>query len=204
LARVIGDSELSCWPTARAEDSESCGNHPEATDSLTGAKKLWPTLVANDDNEFSTAVRNWSTPRSQDYKQGANRPEANQFNLADQAETQWSEWKREEMLEVGEHTCDQCGTVSMHNMMEPCPTCKKITSGTVTYRSSLPDPATRDGQASSQEPPGSRRRLNAIFVAWLMGWPVWWVAPAPMPCAALEMVSYRSRLRWHLLSFFGK
>lgn len=31
------------WPTPRGEDGESCGNHPGATDSLTGASKLWRT-----------------------------------------------------------------------------------------------------------------------------------------------------------------
>lgn len=35
------------WPSARAEDSESCGNHPEATDSLTGAVSARPTPEAN-------------------------------------------------------------------------------------------------------------------------------------------------------------
>lgn len=34
---------IKLWPTARGEDSESCGNHPQATDSLTGATKMWPT-----------------------------------------------------------------------------------------------------------------------------------------------------------------
>jgi hypothetical protein len=36
------------WPTARSEDAESCGNHPGATDSLTGAARQWPTPVSND------------------------------------------------------------------------------------------------------------------------------------------------------------
>jgi len=31
------------WPTPRGEDSESCGNHPGATDSLTGAARQWAT-----------------------------------------------------------------------------------------------------------------------------------------------------------------
>lgn len=31
------------WPTARREDGESCGNHPGANDSLTGATRNWPT-----------------------------------------------------------------------------------------------------------------------------------------------------------------
>jgi len=29
------------WPTARQEDGESCGNHPDAMDSLTGATRNW-------------------------------------------------------------------------------------------------------------------------------------------------------------------
>src|SRR5262249_54000234 len=29
------------WPSPRAEDSESCGNHPDAKDSLTGVSRQW-------------------------------------------------------------------------------------------------------------------------------------------------------------------
>lgn len=36
------------WPSPRAEDGESAGNHPGATDSLTGATKTWPTPAAAD------------------------------------------------------------------------------------------------------------------------------------------------------------
>lgn len=35
--------EAQNWPTARAEDGESAGNHPGAVDSLTGATKHWAT-----------------------------------------------------------------------------------------------------------------------------------------------------------------
>lgn len=38
LAQATG-----AWPSPRAEDSESAGNHPNATDSLTGATKDWQT-----------------------------------------------------------------------------------------------------------------------------------------------------------------
>ena len=31
------------WPSPRSEDSESCGNHPGAVDSLTGAARMWMT-----------------------------------------------------------------------------------------------------------------------------------------------------------------
>lgn len=43
LALRTNGSASSSWPTARAEDSESCGNHPNATDSLGGATRNWTT-----------------------------------------------------------------------------------------------------------------------------------------------------------------
>lgn len=58
LARRINENGFSSWPTARAEDSESPGNHPGAVDSL------------------SSAARLWATPRAHDYKGGGpNTPE---------------------------------------------------------------------------------------------------------------------------------
>lgn len=48
--RTGGSASLSsAWPTARAENSESCGNHPGATDSLTGITRNWMTPSANDE-----------------------------------------------------------------------------------------------------------------------------------------------------------
>lgn len=43
LVDRTGESGRLCWPTARSEDSESCGNHPGAVDSLTGAARMWMT-----------------------------------------------------------------------------------------------------------------------------------------------------------------
>lgn len=64
------------WPTPRAEDSESCGNHPGATDLLTGATRQWITpRVANikgsakrltegaNESVESQAIM-WRTPKS--------------------------------------------------------------------------------------------------------------------------------------------
>lgn len=39
--------ETAQWPTPRSEDSESAGNHPGATDSLTGASSLWQTPASD-------------------------------------------------------------------------------------------------------------------------------------------------------------
>ena len=41
------------WPTARGEDGECSGNHPNAQDSLTGTAALWPTQTG----EFSHSSR---------------------------------------------------------------------------------------------------------------------------------------------------
>lgn len=43
LALRMSETASGSWPSSRAEDSESCGNHPDATDSLTGAVRNWPT-----------------------------------------------------------------------------------------------------------------------------------------------------------------
>lgn len=62
------------WPTARSEDSESCGNHPDATDSLTGATRLWttpdsdPRQSKNRNRNVGAEAELWQTP--QDAKGG--------------------------------------------------------------------------------------------------------------------------------------
>lgn len=47
LALPIEENEYSSWPSARAED-ESCGNHPNASDSLGGAARTWVTPKCQD------------------------------------------------------------------------------------------------------------------------------------------------------------
>ena len=47
-------THVKTWPTPRSEDSESCGNHPGAVDSLTGATRQWATPNCRDDHNPST------------------------------------------------------------------------------------------------------------------------------------------------------
>src|ERR1035437_114273 len=42
------DQQGRTWPSPRSEDSESCGQHPGATDSLNATAKLWTTPQAHD------------------------------------------------------------------------------------------------------------------------------------------------------------
>jgi hypothetical protein len=80
LSSDLSQAQDSNWPTARAEDAESAGNHPDATDSLTGATRNWTTPCAGDDTTTATLrqsridtgrtteylsrqAMNWGTPR---------------------------------------------------------------------------------------------------------------------------------------------
>lgn len=53
LLHVKAERMMRMWPTARSEDSESCGNHPGAVDSLTGAARMWHTPKAHENAETS-------------------------------------------------------------------------------------------------------------------------------------------------------
>lgn len=62
----------------------------------------------------------------------------------------------------------------------------------------------RDGLQSSSTTQNSRRHLNPLFGAWLMGWPSTWVIAEPHVSNALATASWRSALRSHLSSFFNE
>jgi hypothetical protein len=142
------------WPTARQEDVESCGNHPGAVDSLTGAAKLWNTPRAITGGA-ETAER----------KQELGRTESGGGDL--QAQTQlWQTPATDSFRSRGGDRKDEMGLdqqARMYFVQHHCP--------------SPPAPAIPDGLASSEPAPTSRRRLNPRFVEWLMGFPVTWTEP---------------------------
>lgn len=57
---------------------------------------------------------------------------------------------------------------------------------------------TRDGPQSSPITPASRRRLNPVFVEWLMGWRLNWTAIEPHACGSAATALWRRRLAAHL------
>lgn len=71
-------------------------------------------------------------------------------------------------------------------------------AGDAISHSSPPAQQIQDGPESSSDTPSSRRRLNPLFVAWLMNIPIGWTSRGPINCDAWET---RSSL-WlrHLLS----
>lgn len=158
------------WPSARAEDSEREGNHPNATDSLTGATNNWPTAMAQDSEQAGSdragleslvaASRNWATP-----------------NVPTRGpETAESKGKR-----------PNSGGVDLQTQA-------------ITFPSSRPDAATQTipsiptgglGLLLQRWTPPECRALNPRFQWWLMGWPL-------LTCselAAMEWSRWRRRVR---------
>jgi len=56
LAQRISASASGSWPTSRAEDSESCGNHGAASDPLNAVARQWATPNATPDNSTAEAA----------------------------------------------------------------------------------------------------------------------------------------------------
>jgi hypothetical protein len=213
------------WPSPRSEGSESCGNHPGATDSLTGAcKAMWTTP--------DTARRGTERPET---RYGRNKGKAGAASLLTEAEHLWATPRGQEdncskeatdaraararaKYEAGEYGSNS-GPPSMESLNYqsqawPTPNARDHKGTDLESRNggtSLGH-AVQTGEFSHRDrgptgepsPNTSGRRLNPIFVSWLMGSPWWWTRPEPMPFAVAEIQSYRSKLRWHLSNLLGK
>ena len=172
-----GGSGGSVWPTARSEDAQSCGNHPGAMDSPTGATAQWATprtitggaesgerkkelgRMTSGGGDLQSQSEQWPTPQARDWKSG----------------------------DVSKETAEK--------------NARPLNEIAERFQSSPQDPATHYGQQSSPNIPTSRQRLNPGFVAWLMGLPWWWTHAEPIASAQSETASWLSRARRLLESF---
>lgn len=177
------------WATPRAEDSESCGNHPgRGGDSLTGQiRTVWPTPYGSSQNGINGVG-------GEDERPSANTPSLERMSRSflpdpptensgsgsspsDPTSRQPSLWKTPH----GFANMDATGKVA-------------------------------DGTAATLQPAGdgtkitassSKAKLNPQFVEWLMGFPIGWThasSTASIDCARAEMAWFRCRLRWRLSS----
>ena len=150
------------WPTARSEDSESCGNHPGATDSLTGATATWRTPDAPGSGD----------PRNRQDSMDA----GHQVTIAEQAE-HWQTPATDNFRSRGGDRKDEPG-LDQQARMFPTPSARDWKSGQASdatmnrnarplneiaehlaFPSSLPDPQIPDGPQSSETSLGSRHRF---------------------------------------------
>lgn len=165
-----GGEQATRWPTARSEDAECCGNHPGATDSLTGAAKQWHTPTKEDgkldnvglarysdkgntaDKRLRNQARVWPTPQNKDYRSGVT------------------------------------GNIAKKNSRPLCE---------VACQSSLPARkiSKRGGDCSEITP-----RLNPLFVEHLMGFPLGWTASEPLAMVSFHLWRrlHSERLHWLL------
>jgi hypothetical protein len=168
------------WATPRREDGESCGNHPgiKGGDSLTGQTKMW------------------ATPQERDTKSGETRQDYGNMRPLNEQAVMWH-------TPHGMGNLDQSGKRAGAGGGELALQANLWDSPTYSAESSPQVPAKRDGATCFCSTPGCalpshKRKLNPLFVTWLMGWPIWWLTSVPMPFARPAMESYRFRLRWHL------
>jgi hypothetical protein len=160
------------WPTPRAEDSECCGNHPNAMDSLTGAVKMWGT---------PRVTTNGGIPCPEHTGKGS------------RLEDQVALWP---MPMAGTKTRTAQGGIQLHQAVDNWPTPRASANENRTTRRA-PSHGQDHGKCLAAEaaefhprdfishylPQGqvmdngfvvssTRRRLNPRFVEWLMGWPL--------------------------------
>lgn len=100
------NQKVQGWPSPRAEDSESAGNHPNATDSLTGATKDWPTPQAHDRTEhgptltdghrrpsdLSNVSQGWATPNVPNRGPEARQKKKKRGSGGEDLQTQANQW----------------------------------------------------------------------------------------------------------------
>jgi len=186
------------WPSPRSEDSESCGNHPEATDSLTGAILFWGTPEASDranrgsrrhnnpsserggQTHLADDVEFWSTPRASENENRTtqNAPSHDGINHGQTLAGQTGQWQSPQARDYksGETISEYGNTRPLsEQVLDPSP----------------PDQPTLDGTRSLRRPRTSRPRLNPAFTNWLQGNPWWWTRTDPINCAAQEIKSWR-------------
>lgn len=210
---------IRAWPSPRAEDSESCGNHPNATDSLTGAISLWATPAAHEraqmprDVDHGIQLANqvdlWATPNAM--ADGSTSRDGDRIGeplLGGQASQWQTSTANPATYTAGNAPGYECLPGQVQNW--PTPNARdhtdlasrnggaSLSHATETGEFSHLAPAIQGGAKSSTTARTSRRRLNPAFVCWLMGWPWWWTRPEPINCAAEEMALWRLKLRWHL------
>lgn len=185
------NEEVLNWPSPRSEDSESCGNHPNATDSLRGAVGNWVTphgamgQEANGDygsgGEFAKQAVNWN-PRISSLPTEPGRGK-NGKRSSEPIGGSGLRW-----VHSTSSIIPYDGLVYSLWAWRPIP-CLRRKKG---KRVSLP----KSGKPFVR--PAFRRRLNVFFDLWLMGWSPHWVCRESIACGQSETESFLSRQRSHL------
>ena len=206
--------QAGAWPTPRAEDSESCGNHPGAKDSLTGTTKDWKTPNTRDHHAQGPRLNHpqrqetlvdqasvWPTPVTNPEAPNASSNQvASPASLGEAAESWPTPAARDHKDPNSAKHVTETGTGKKH--MDQLANFAEHGSPSSLR---VPVISAHGGELSPTDlSTASRRRLNPAFVCWLMGWPWWWTNPAVISSAREATESYLSRLRSLLRSLLGE
>jgi DNA (cytosine-5)-methyltransferase 1 len=207
--RTGGSASLR-WPTARAEDAESCGNHPGNCDSLTGAARQWQTPAVDSfrsrggerkaEMGLDQQARFWYTPNAAMADRGAQDPStARAQGHANRLQDQAKFWKTPHGLSGHDHkgkVAGGGGEFAKQVMQWPTPVAndhKSSVTGNIKKRNARPlrEVVSSFHRARQITPPGrkcssSGRKLNQRFVAVLMGLPMDWTSTKPLEWTLYE------------------
>ena len=183
--RTAWTGATAMWPTPNTMPEAPNGGldrgdgiRARTTDQCLANRALqWPTPHGfqnnngPDGNEFSTAVRQWTTPVATDRANRGNRARkiahmaGGESNLADDV----ANWPTPA---ARDNKSGQASDATMERNARPL--------NEIAERYSPPAQATPAGPASLPKAPGSRRRLNPNFVENLMGVPLGWTIQGPI------------------------
>jgi hypothetical protein len=210
---LVGQAEQ--WQTPATDSFRSRGGDRKDEMGLDQQSQFWTTPQAHDVTERGSGqvptsaagnaclardARTWPSPTSHDGRRpGADLKSTQGANLSRDAAT-WPtpasrDSKGENSLQYMNRTDGRTDGRS-NNHADQLP-------NFVMMNFSPQDQATQDGPESSEQNPGSRRRLNPAFAAWLMGLKWWWTNPALTNSVQSEMVQFRSALRSRLQHLLG-
>ncbi len=212
------------WPSPRAEDSETCGNHPGAQDSLSGVIQNWATpragKITSEDPEIweerqaagdvatmplGMQVMRWSTPKATEPDRRLCQSELNRRTQSLMAQTEtWATPKADDAKNVTREA-GSMGSLARDAFQWPTPMATDSEAAGGPQQSSLNNSATgrylhpvQDLHSGGELSPTARTlrpRLNPAFGCWLMGWPTWWTHPAAISFGWSEMALWRHRQR---------
>lgn len=183
-ARDMSASASSSWPTARVADGQGSsyqrdrGQKGMERPTLLGAALLWPTPKAMSGGgnsqranrnaggpDLQEVAQSWPTPRACD----GDKPSAGnqrEHSLTRQAAAWPTPAARDFRSPNSRESQDRRNDGTYRGQQLP--------NFVEHHFSSPPAPVTDDGALSSPTTRTSRRRLNPLFVEWLMGWPIGW------------------------------
>lgn len=197
LERAIAGKGSSCWPTPAAGDADRASDtycRGEGNPTLLGSARTWAadqwaspgsmgggSVSRGGDRVGEPLLAGqaelWATPAGRDGRDGRASEatmERNSRPLNEQVEMRWA-------------------TASDGNK----PSAGKRATSDLSHQAQATE---QPGSESSPSGPGSRRRLNPMFVCWLMGFPHGWAHPELTSSWRTAMQSYLCRQRQLLAS----